>query len=79
MSLVFHSSDSCENQLLSIPHDIYHNFDQYPILEVRANFLDISKTFDNVWHKWLLFKLEHNGISENLLSLLESFLIHSNE
>ena len=79
MSLVLHPSDSCENQLLSILHDIYHNFDQYPILEVRANFLDISKTFDKVWHKWLLFKLEHIGISENLLSLIESFLKDSSE
>ena len=30
---------SCENQLLSIVHDIYTNFDQHPTLEVRANVL----------------------------------------
>ena len=41
---------------------------------MRANFLDISKIFDKVWHKELLFKLEHIGISGNLLSLLQSFL-----
>ena len=40
---------------------------------MRANFLDISKAFDKVWHEGLLFKLEHIGISGNLLSLLKSF------
>ena len=70
----FRSSDSCQSQLLSIVHDIYASFDQSPTLEVRANFLDISKAFDKVWHKGLIFKLEHIGISGNLLSLLKSFL-----
>ena len=41
---------------------------------MRANFLDISKAFDKVWHEGLIFKLEHTGISGNLLSLLKSFL-----
>ena len=66
----FRPFDSCENQLLSIVHDIYANFDQNPTLEMRANFLDISKAFNKVWHERLLFKLERNGISGNLLSLL---------
>ena len=70
----FRSSDSCQSQLLSIVHDIYASFDQSPTLEVRANFLDISKAFDKVWHEGLIFKLEHIGISGNLLSLLKSFL-----
>ena len=70
----FRPFDSCENQLLSIVHDIYANFDQHPTLEMRANFLDISKAFDKVWHEGLLFKLERIGISGNLLSLLKSFL-----
>ena len=42
----FCSSDLCQSQLLSIVHDIYVSFDQSPTLEVRANFLDISKAFD---------------------------------
>ena len=65
--------DSCENQLLSIVHDIYANFDQHPTLEVRGNFFDILKAFDKVWHEGLLFKLEQIGIAGNL-SLLKSFL-----
>ena len=70
----FHPFDSCENQLLSIVHDVYANFDQRQTLEMRANFLDISKAFDKVWHEGLLFKLEHIGISGNLLNLLKRFL-----
>ena len=70
----FRSSDSRQSQLLSIVHDVYASFDQSPTLEVRANFLDISKAFDKVWHEGLLFKLEHIGISGNLLNLLKSFL-----
>ena len=73
----FRPFDSCENQLLSIVHDIYANFDQHPTLEMRANFLDISKAFDKVWHEGLIFKLELIGISGNLLSLLKSFLSNS--
>ena len=70
----FRSLDSCENQLLSIVHDIYANFNQHPTLEVRANFSDISKAFERVWHEGSLFKLERIGISGNLLSLVRAFL-----
>ena len=41
----FRSNDSCENQLLSIVHDIYSSFDSYPSLEVRGIFSGISKAF----------------------------------
>ena len=68
----FKPGDSCINQLLSITHEIYNSFDEG--LEVRSVFLDISKAFDKVWHKGLLFKLSQNGISGNLLDLLSSFL-----
>ena len=68
----FRQFGSCENQLLSIVHDIYANFDQNPTLEMRANFLDILKAFDKVWrHEGLLFKLEHIGI--------EFFLMYIND
>ena len=45
----FHPNNSCVHQLLSIVHRIYYDFDQNPSLEVRSNFLDISKAFDKVW------------------------------
>ena len=70
----FRSSYSGQSQSLSILQEIYASFDQSPTYEVRANFLDISKTFDKVWHEALLFKLERVEISGNLLSPLESFL-----
>ena len=47
--------DSCINQLLSITHNIYKSFGD--VYEVKGVFLDISKTFDKVWHNGLIFKL----------------------
>ena len=35
---------------------------------------DISKAFDKVWHEGLLFKLEQNGISGNVLTFFKSYL-----
>ena len=55
-------------------HSIYSDFDHNPSLEVRGNFLDISKAFDKVWHDGLLYKLESFGISGNLLKLFHSYL-----
>ena len=42
--------------------------------EVWVVFLDISKTFDKVWHEGLIFKLEQNGMSGKLLRLIKDFL-----
>ena len=50
----FRPNDSCISQLLSIAHSIYLDFDHNPSLEVRSNFLDISKAFDKVWHDGLI-------------------------
>ena len=41
---------------------------------MRGVFLDISKVFDKVWHKGIIFKLKQNGISGKLLSVLPDFL-----
>ena len=65
----FQPGDSCTNQLLSITHEIYKFFDDGR--EVRSVFLDMSKAFDKVWHKALIFKLNQNDISGNLLSFLK--------
>ena len=67
----FKPGDSCINQLLSITHNIYKSFDDG--YEVRGVFLDISKAFDKVWHDGLIFKLQENGISGNLLKVLKHF------
>ena len=68
----FKQGDSCINQLLSITHDIYQSLDEG--YEARGVFLDISKAFDKVWHKGLLYKLEQNGIKGPLLNILADFL-----
>ena len=68
----FKPGDSRINQLLAITHEIYKSFNVW--LDVRAVFLDISKAFDKIWHKGLLYKLKQNGISGKLLETLTDFL-----
>ena len=70
----FRPSDTCVNQLITITHEIFETFDCNPPLEVRSIFLDISKAFDKVWHKGLLYKLKSMGISGELYNLLENYL-----
>ena len=70
----FRPGDLTVNQLLAISHKIYCAFDDVPSKETRAVFLDLSKAFDRVWHKGLLYKLECSGISGNLLALIRDFL-----
>ena len=65
----FRPCDSTTNQLLYILDEIHQAFDSTKSLEVRAVFLDISKAFDKVCHDGLIFILEQNGISANLLRL----------
>ena len=68
----FKRGDSCINQLISITHDILNSLDEG--LEVRGVFLDISKAFDKVWHEGLIYELQQNGISGELLNILIDFL-----
>ena len=68
----FRTGDSCINPLLSITYDIFHCFDEG--METRPIFLDISKAFDKVWDKGLIYKLRQCGFSGNLLALLTDFL-----
>ena len=42
--------------------------------EVRAIFCDISKAFDRVWHKGLLFKLHSVSISGSLFQWFTDYL-----
>ena len=68
----FKPGDFCINQLLSITPENYQSFDEG--FDVSSVFLDVSETFDKVWHDGLIFKLKQNGISGNLLNLLSNFL-----
>ena len=68
----FRSGCSCINQHLSINHEILNAFNEG--LEVRGIFLDISKAFDKVWHDGLIFKLRQNGISGDIINILQNFL-----
>ena len=68
----FKRGDSCINQLISITDDILNSLERG--LEVRDVILDISKAFDKVWHEGLIYKLQQNGISGELLNILIDFL-----
>ena len=70
----FRPNASSIHQVIAITHDIFTAFDVNPSLVVRGALLDLSKAFDRVWHKGLLYKLKCNGINGPLLSLLESLL-----
>ena len=69
----FRPFDSCVNQLLSINHEIFSNFDCDPPKDIRAVFLDKSKAFDKIWLPGLIFKIKSFGISGDLLELIENF------
>ena len=65
----FRPGDSCTNQLLSIADQILSAFDDGH--EVGGVLLDISKAFDRVGHEGLPFKLQQNGISIELITLID--------
>ncbi|XP_053406441.1 uncharacterized protein LOC123527061 [Mercenaria mercenaria] len=68
----FIRGDSTINQLVYIYNDICKAMDDGK--EVRVVFCDISKAFDRVWHKGLLFKLSTIGVCGNLLQWFKSYL-----
>ena len=70
----FRPGDSTTNQLLYLLDEIHQAFDSTKSFEVRGVFFDISKAFDKVWHDVLIFKLEQNGISGNILKLFQNYL-----
>ena len=70
----FRPSDSCVNQLPAITHEMFQAFDCNPPPEVRPVFLDISKAFDKVRHKGLLYKLKSMAISGVFYNLPQNYL-----
>ncbi len=68
----FIKGDSTVNQLTYIYNDICKALDEGK--EVRAVFCDISKAFDRVWHRGLLYKLSSAGIHGPLLNWFSSYL-----
>ena len=69
----FRSSRSTADVLTVISHRISEALDSS--FEGRVIALDISKAFDQVWHRGLLRKLTSYGISGRLYSTLRSFLL----
>ena len=59
-------------QLLDIYHQICQSIDSKQ--HTCMIFCDISKAFDRVWHKGLLFKLRQNGITNDLLRWISDYL-----
>ena len=59
-------------QLIDIYHNICQSFDnqQYSCMV----FCDVSKAFDRVWHKGLIFKLKQHGIDGEFLKWLTDYL-----
>ena len=70
----FHPRDSTTSQRLYLLDEIHQAFDSTKSFEVRTIFPDISKAFEKVWREGLIFKLEQNGISGNLLKLFQNYL-----
>ena len=68
----FQSGDSTINQLVYLNNKFLQALDEGK--EVRVVFCDVSKAFDRVWHKGLLFKLKSVGFSNQLLEWFSSYL-----
>ena len=68
----FISGDSTVNQLVDIYNSFCNSIDEGK--EVHAIFCDISKAFDRVWHKGLLYKLQAVGLTDHLLQWFTDYL-----
>ena len=68
----FMPGDSTINQVTYLYNSICKALDDG--LEFRVVFFDISKAFDKVWHKGLVFKLRRAGIRGKLLAWFSDYL-----
>ena len=75
----FLPGDSYIAQSLSIILEIQTAFDENPTVDVRGVLLDISKTFDKVWHDRIIFKLKAYAVEGELLLLIKNYLENQNQ
>ena len=68
----FRSARSTADLLTLITDKMYHALDKCG--EAKLIALDISKAFDKVWHKGLLYKLRSYGVSGKFFDIIKSFL-----
>ena len=68
----FVQGDSTTNQLIHTYHTFCEAVDNGK--EIRTVFCDISKAFDRVWHRGLLYKLLGIGCSDKILQWFSSYL-----
>ncbi len=68
----FIPGDSTINQLIKICNNLYQCMEDGD--EMIGIFLDLTKAFDKVWHKGLLYKLKKIGVCGKLYDLMVSYL-----
>ena len=68
----FRSSRSCETQLISFIQDLSEANDKNVQTDIIV--MDFAKAFDKVSHKHLLYKMEHYGISQQIIKWVSEFL-----
>lgn len=68
----FKQSDSTVNQLVSLTDKITKALDKKH--DACVVFLDISKAFDKVWHRGLIFKLKQFGLGNIVVDWMDSYL-----
>ena len=63
--------------MLEIYHIIIENLDKEK--DIKFIFCDVSKAFDKVWHRGLLYKLKKYGINGNLHKWFESYICNRHQ
>ena len=69
----FRKADGTVPQLTRLLHTIYQALDNGK--NVLAVFYCLSKAFDRVWHRGLLAKIEHLGVTGKALNWIEGYLL----